>query len=528
MQPIITKTTTTTTTPTAATSEALKTFSKTLPSFIAQRDQLNAMRSNFIRRFIPIPVDSFGSPFHLRTAIPLVEKMKERNQLRFLHFNPTFLSLGDVTGLVRNGFLSVNRGGLGENAVSDELNEMKREELEKIFEKDIYDVMQINEATLLNLENVFGMEGIVNSLKTSNNHNSNNGMNSDSSSKSSSQQNDRQQYHRIWSKGRWFVAGAGKNCRPFYNTLASNNNNNTNGEKEKDTSHLFFSHESFAQELEIQFRSHGYKSRLWVPPSALPRTIAAKNGEVNRLQISYSLPKKLIPGYVLESRFVCTPDNYYERNRIGKPFHFWARTGTRVHFSEEDFAKLPKWIRMSCRNSSTSDVGNFAWFSSLDLKMFGYRVRDGEQPMINFVEERLITCVPLSPPYLSIEQLTLLDSCSSLPTPPTAQTHNNQPMIRILRNDFRWSMVPLSRVELPFDEDDAEAVKQLPLVDYKVLTSLGIFMNNNNNNNHPKTQQQQLPPLVLTMKIPVAAYNVAQLIPEEKDCDLPAPWMIVK
>jgi hypothetical protein len=472
----------------------------------ARRDDVIRRRSAFTNRFIPIPIDSFGAPFNLRTAIPLVKQLVERNEKQILHFNPCFLTVGEVVRLFKHRptpgtvVVSTSKDGDGDNnrKYQQQQQDLQRKDIENLFEKNIINIMFYNETTLFNLESIHGTSELVASclLESSSNNNNNNFSS----------------YHRIWHQSRWFVAGAGKNCKPFYHCAANDNNNNKkssrslkNHEADSDTSQLFFSHESFPAELEKVFQRHRFRSRLWSTPASLPRTLAAANGESNRIMVPFALPKKLIPGYILEPRF--ENNNSGARNedryRIGRPFHFWARSGLRINFADGDFEKLYKFLR-----SSVDVHGQYAWFSSLDLKLFGYKVRPGEQSLIQFAEERLVTCVPLCPPFVSSDQIALLDASGSVPSPPMQKDG----MLRILRSDYRWTSIPLNRVELPCNEEDAESVRTVPVADSSVFTSLGI--------------KPDLPPLVLSMKIPVAAFNVTQLEPLEAEEKLPAPWMM--
>ena len=488
-----------------------------LPSFKvlnARRAEIAKKRTPFVNRFIPIPTDTFGRPFSVKTSINLINQLQAKNQQQILHYNPCFLTIGEVSKVLKttaNTILNRQKSKQFYYTASSSENEefesvevstrvsppspqevyqdviINREEIERLFQSNIYKILDYSETAMINVENLHGVDSLVKMVSATSSSNN---------------------IHRVWFRNRWYVCGAGKHCRPSYNTSSMS-------QKEQlaaDTSNLFFSDPSFVNELEKVFQRHKFKSRLWVPPTALPRTIAVKNGESSRIIVPYELPKSLIPGYCLESKL----DKPEERYRIGRPFHFWARTGLRVQFREEEFDKLGTALTQS------SMFGFYAWFSSLDLKLFGYRLRDGEKSLMQFTEERLITVVPLCKPYVSEDTLAFFfnnDDVNSqkqtpIPPPPASSSNQQQKLLRILRNDFKWSVVPISRLELPENEEDAERVKNIPVADAQVLSSLGL--------------KTELPPLVLTMKIPVSAYNVYQLEPEENEVNLPAPWMLAK
>lgn len=135
----------------------------------------------------------------------------------------------------------------------------------------------------------------------------------------------------------------------------------------------------------------------------------------------------------------------------------------------------------------------FAWFSKTDMKIFGLAARPGaSDPAMNFVESRCLSVVPLDAGYLSDEALQTLGM--HLPQPPARDPR----YYRLLRTDMRYSMIPVARVEVPrHNAADVAAALDHPVADAGVLASLGI--------------RPTCPPVVMTVRLPQAAWNVVQL-----------------
>ena len=523
-------------------------------NFVSRRAEIGAARASFAQRFLPVPVDGFGSPYPLETAAPLVRKLMARSSTgRGVRPSPTSTSAATSSGAdlfasavaaaaadmpapMRHVVLAQNPSVITTKEAA-KLIGTTAADIESTLEDDVVDMMVTSETRIFNVASVHGARGVMDLCATGRG-----GADSKFASPTATMLTGRDGQaapcHRVWHNGRWCVAGCGDVPRAQVwrsqpavvtgrrgplagdmsaeqqqqqhttatTTTTANDDHHTavsppaalaDGSPSSPPETLWFAGESAAAQLEELAQREQLTSRMWVTPQALPRNVATDG---NRLTLTYALQKRLIAAHSIEPRVPIV-----NRARLVKPFHFWARTGLRCTFDDAVAAEQFGWIR-NCEY--------FSWFSSLDLKMFGYRVRDNGEPLVRLVERRLVSVVPLVPEFVGDAGLRQLDAMG-IPQPPAGESGPTPP-VRLLRPDFRWSLIPSPRVEVTggagggggVDDDD---IRRLPLVDHSVLRALGV--------------RPVALPVVLTLRIPVSAYNVMQLVPDESHIGLPPPWM---
>ena len=506
--------------------------------------------NRFAQRFVPMPVDSIGAPFSIDTSCAILDQLRRRSMLHLLHQSPTIISIGEASRLV----------GTDSDTLKQTLGDAT------------FDLLVQGETALFNLSSVHGASSLV-PISTSGGGGGFGGAAApedklhrvfhrsrwhvagqqvtDGAAAAAAQPEIRQD---IWRRR--------ESASSVAAATASSTASAPSGKVTAPTpaKAAWYSHPKTVAELDALVARHEYPCRLWVTPNQLPRTIST-NGK--RLQCRFWILKTLVPGAAILPRVSYDVARSYQF----RPMHFWARTGLKVVTSfkndyDEALAKSsgvatplvalgttsaspaaaaaasPSTARASATVTATAVPGDeqqqqqllvmqehekeqqrltelalaqrrtereafarmtqscdfFAWFSRLDLKLFGLVPRPGEsEPAAHFVENRHVAVVPLDVAYLS--DATMHQLSAVLPQQPPAK---DERYLRLLRADLKWSMIPSSRVEVPrHSADDARLVLSAPVIERGVFDALGI--------------RPDCTPLVITVRIPQAAWNVLQV-----------------